>query len=248
MSSRCFVLLILAACGGRPHGTAASEAPIDVPCAWPTPGTVVFSEGEASLVRHDVTDTGALFTAAQPDDPDYADFRARVRRDGAELREPVADRAPPADDAERELWRREDHNSALVMSGKAGSLRSVQCLEALAFVPERETIVLVLRKDAATRLYVGTSDQMFPPKTVYGTTQAADDVAGGWRFDVVLHNHTVRTRGAGIALGMPTLSTSDVSLFRNLVTDLGLRAAWVTNGVYTAEVPAADFPLFLGRD
>jgi hypothetical protein len=241
-------ITLATACGGAPPTDTSAPADRATPCAWPVPGAVIVSEGEATLVRRDLTDTGALFTPALPDDPDYVEFRARVRADGAELREPIADRTPPAGDAERELWRREDHNSALVMSGKAGTVRSVQCIEALTFVPERESIVIVLRQGSATRLYVGTSDQMFPPKAVYGTVQAAADVAAGWRFDVILHNHTVQRRGDGIALGMPTLSTSDVSLARNLVADHGLRAAWVTNGVYTAEVPAADFPLFLGRD
>jgi hypothetical protein len=212
---------------------------------------VVVTDGAARLERWDSTDAGqagVLFTTALPDEPAYRAFRDTVRADGAELRRPIADRAPPADDAERELWRREDHNAELVMSGKAGTLRPVQCLEALTFVSDRETIVLVLRRGDALRLYVGSSDQMFPPKSVYGTTQAAADVADGWRLDVVLHNHTVLRRGDKLALGMPTLSTADVSLFRHLVADLGLGGAWVTNGVFTAEVPATLFPLFLGRD
>lgn len=214
----------------------------------PSERTVVVTDGAARLERWDLADTGALFTPALPEDPAYRAFRDTVRADGAELRHPIADRRPPTDDAEREIWRREDHNAALVLSGQAATLRPVQCLEALIFDPERETIVLALRRGTRTRIYVGTSDQMFPPKTVYGTTQAAADVTDGWRFDVVLHNHTVQRRGDRIALGMPTLSTADVSLFRNLVDDLGLRSAWVTNGVYTAEVPAADFPRFEGRD
>lgn len=217
-------------------------------CERPAERTVVVTDGAARLERWDLDDAGALFTPALPDDAAYRAFRDTVRADGAELRRPVADRAPPADDAEREMWRREDHNAELVMSSKAGTLRPVQCLEALTFVPDRETIVLVLRRDHALRLYVGSSDQMFPPKSVYGTTQAAADVADGWRLDVVLHNHTVLRRGDKIALGTPTLSTTDVSLFRHLVAELGLASAWVTNGVFTAEVPASHLPLFLGRD
>jgi hypothetical protein len=220
-------------------------------CAPPAKREVVVSDGAARLERWDSTDAGeagALFSTTLPDDTAYRVFRDTVRADGAELRRPIADREPPIDDPTREMWRREDHNAELVMSGKAGRLRPMQCLEALTFVPDRETIVLVLRRGEALRLYVGTSDQMFPPKSVYGTTQAAADVADGWRLDVVLHNHTVQRRGAKIALGMPTLSIADVSLFRHLVAELGLAGAWVTNGVFTALVPAADFPLFLGRD
>lgn len=227
---------------------AAACRPPAAPCAWPVAGAIVVSEGAATLVRRDLDDTGALFADALPADEAYRGFRARVRADGAELRRPIADRAPPADDAERELWRREDHNAELVLGGEAGQLRPARCLEALAFHAERESIVLVLRRGAQTRIYVGASDQMFPPKSVYGLEQARADVAAGWRLDVVLHNHTVQRRGDRVALGVPTLSTGDVSLFRNLVTDPGLAEAWVTNGVYTAVVPTTDFRLFLGRD
>jgi hypothetical protein len=205
---------------------------------------LVRRDGAATLTRWDLDDTGALFTATLPDDAAYRAFRDHVRADGAELRRPIADRAEPKDDAEREMWRREDHNADLVMDGRAGSLRPVQCLEALAFQPERESMVLVLRRGTQTRIYLGRGDQMFPPKSVYGTSEAAADVADGWRFDVVLHNHTLQKRGDRIALGMPTLSTSDVSFFLNL----DAASAWVTNGVYTVEVRAAEFPRFLGRD
>lgn len=228
---RIAVLVLLSACGSPP-------------CALPAGGTIVRRDGAATLTRWDLDDAGALFTAVLPDDPHYRAFRARVTADGAELRTPIADRPEPKDAAEREMWRREDHNAHLVTSGRAGTLRPVRCLEALAFHPDRESIVLVLRRETTTRIYLGRSDQMFPPKSVYGTDEAAEDVAAGWRFEVVLHNHTRQHRGDRVALGMPTLSTADVSLFRNLAVG----SAWVTNGVYTAEVRATDLPLFLGRD
>jgi hypothetical protein len=194
-------------------------------CELPGNGTLVHRDGAATLTRWDLDDTGALFTAAMPG----ANYRAFLER-------PMGERPEPKDDAERALWRREDHNAELVMSGRAGTLRPVQCIEALTYHPERESIVLVLRNAGKTRVYVGRSDQTFPPKSVYGTTEAAADIAAGWSFDVVLHNHTVP--------GVPTLSTADVSLFRNL----DARSAWVTNGVYTVEVRATELPRFLGRD
>ncbi len=221
-------------------------------CELPGAPTVVFREGAATLTRWDLDERAVLFSPTLPDRPAYRAFREAIRTDDAELRRPIADRAPPASDGEREMWRREDHNAELVLSGKAGVLRPVHCLEALVFEPERETIVVVLRRTdagrARLRLYVGASDQMFPPKAVYGTTEAAADVTAGWHLDAVLHNHTVQRRGDRLALGMPTLSTADVSLFSGLAGDAKLASAWVTNGVYTAVVPASAFPLFLGRD
>jgi hypothetical protein len=105
--------------------------------------------------------------------------------------------------------------------------------------------VLVLRRGDRLRLYFGAGDQLFPPKTVYGFDEAAADVAAGWTLEVALHNHTLVRRGDRPALGTPTLSTHDVHLLRHKVADLGLRSAWVTNGVYTVEVAAAELDQFL---
>jgi hypothetical protein len=42
--------------------------------------------------------------------------------------------------------------------------------------------------------------------------------------------------------------TSDVQLLRGLAEDLHLRAGWVTNGVYTIEIPATAFDQYVTRD
>lgn len=218
---------------------------------------MVREDGGAILWRWDLADRPALFSPALPDDAGYRAFRAAIRDAGAELRVPIADRAPPADDAERALWRREDHNAALVYEGRAGTLRPIACVEALMFARQHarydelthptELIVHVLRRDGRLRLYLGAGDALFPPKTVYGIDEARADVAAGWRWDAAIHNHTVVRRGDRPALGPPALSTGDVALMRNLVED-GLRAAWVTNGVYTAEIPVDELAKFLARD
>lgn len=244
--------LALAACHPDPRAPAAPAA---ATCRLDEAPVTVYDDGAAVLLRWDLADRPALWSPALPDDDGYQAFRAAIRAAGAELRAPIADRAPPADDAAREGWRREDHNAALVLDGKAGTLRPIHCLEALMFARQHarhdelttptEFMVLVLRRGDRLRLYFGAGDQLFPPRTVYGFDQAAADVADGWTLELALHDHTVQRRGDRPALGMPSLSTNDVFLFRNKVADLGLRAAWVTNGVYTAEIPAADLDRFL---
>lgn len=118
MTRTLLAIVLLAAC--HPPAPAATPAPR---CVLPPGRTVVATDGAARLERWDLADNGALFTPALPDDPVYRAFRDTVLTDGADLRRPIADRPPPADDAEREMWRREDHNAELVMSGQAGTLR-----------------------------------------------------------------------------------------------------------------------------
>jgi hypothetical protein len=74
-------------------------------------------------------------------------------------------------------------------------------------------------------------------------------VAAGWQYWIALHNHPFQTRSDGTrALGVPVLSTSDVSLLGGLAARLGLREAWVTNGMNTGVVPAASLVKFSGRE
>jgi hypothetical protein len=89
---------------------------------------------------------------------------------------------------------------------------------------------------------------MFPPKSLYPFPDIAADVAQGWDFTVMLHNHTIRRRGDRPALGVTSPSTSDVQLLRGLAADLKLRAAWITNGVYTIEIPAAALERYVTRE
>ena len=148
------------------------------------------------------------------------------------------------------------------MYGGAGRVRRIQCLDAAVFayqharhdqlVQPTELIVMVLRKTIADRamlrIYFGASDVMFPPKSVYGLDHARRDVADGWQLAVHLHNHTIQQRAGRPALGTPCPSTSDVGLLRGVAADLGLASVWVTNGMYTAEVPAGALARFHTRD
>ena len=184
-------------------------------------------------------------------------YRAAIRAAGADLARPVADPPRPRNDAERELWRREHRNVALMYEG-GGEVRRVWCLEAALFAFQdarysqltrpTEFAAHVLRRDERIKVYLGASDQMFPPKRFYGLDEVAADVAAGWEHWVVLHNHTVQTLAGKPALGVPAPSTSDVELFRGLIARLGLREVWVTNGMFTGVVPSEKLSQFSTRE
>jgi hypothetical protein len=184
-------------------------------------------------------------------------YRAAIRAAGSDEPRPPVD-VPAAQRAtDPELWRREEANVALMYAG-AGEVRTVKCLEAALFSLQdtryshltrpTEFIAHVLRKDGRLKIYFGAGGEPFPPKSVYGTDEVAADVAAGWLYWIALHNHPLQTRGSKSTLGVPVPSTSDVSLLAGLVARLGLREAWVTNGMYTGVVSAENLTRFSGRE
>jgi len=264
--------LIASACGAGPGAlggaTGASSASSARPaepakaCALPGEPIVVRRDGAASLERWDVDADPVLFSSVLPADPGYTAYRDAIRAASAELEYPVADPPVPRDDAERDVWSREAQNQVIAYSGRAGTIRPIQCLEAWFFARQHvrhsqltsptEFILSVLEKREGgrrrLRLYFSGGDQMFPPQSVYGFDVVAADVAQGWEYLAAVHNHTIQRHGDRPALGVTVPSTSDVQLLRHLAADLKLRAAWVTNGVYTIEVPAAALARYLTRD
>jgi hypothetical protein len=192
-----------------------------------------------------------------PEASGFASFRSAITEAGGDHQRPEADPPRPTTDAEREMWRREDANAALVY-GEDGEVRPVRCLEAALFARQdarysqltrpTEFIAHVLRREDRLKVYFGAGDATFPPRSVYGLDRVRGDVAAGWEYWAILHNHTVRTLNGRPALGVPAPSTSDVQLFRSLVAELGLREVWVTNGMYTGIVPAERLSKFHVRD
>jgi hypothetical protein len=245
--------------GARPDAEPPSPRvdPIDARCALPDAPTVLVRDGNAILQRWDVPADDRWFAPIIPDDPKLLGFRRAIRDAGAALARPIADAPPARTDEERELWRREDTNAELASS----RVRPVHCLDAALFAYQHarydeltrptELIAMVLRKDVdgrpMLRIYFAGSDVMFPPKTVYGLDAAARDVADGWRLAIHLHNHTIKKRGDRPALGVPAPSTSDVQFLRHVRDDLHVESVWVTNGFYTAEVPASALDRYQTR-
>jgi hypothetical protein len=217
------------------------------------PTIVAHGRDHAVLERFDLADDPAYFSSTLPDDSGYASYRRAIAAAHADVEHPVADPPDIPDDHMREVWRREDANRALAYAGTAGTIRPIHCLEALLFARQHahkneltdpsEFAALILRQPTrhALRVYVGRSDAMYPPREVYGTDQLPADLAAGWQLVAHLHNHTIRNLHGAPALGVTVPSTNDVQFLRGLAADAHLPAAWVTNGVYTIEIPAPAF-------
>ncbi len=197
------------------------------------------------------------FSDTLPSVAGYVTYRGAIQDAGSDQPRPAVTVPNVQLNAERELWRREQANVAL-MYGGAGDIRAVRCLDAALFALQdarysqlthpTEFIGHVLRKDGRLKIYFGAGDGAFPPKSVYGIDEVEADVAAGWSYWAALHNHPIQRRAERLTLGVPVPSTSDVELLSELVARLGLREVWVTNGIYTGVVSAANLVKFSGRE
>lgn len=250
----CLILIVVALGQASPFG--AHQAIASGRCELPAP-TTVRRDGNSVWEMWDLPATGPWLGSDLPQAPGYVGYRAAIRSAGGDVPQPVADPPKPKDAAERELWRREDLNAALMYDG-TGEVRPVRCLDAALFARQdarysqltrpTEFVAHLLRRGDSLRVYFGATDQMFPPREFQGSSDVARDVAAGWQYWVILHNHTVRTHSGKPALGLPAPSTSDVEFFNALAQRLGLREAWITNGMYTGVVAAERLERFSGRD
>ena len=221
-----------------------SQTPTNTRCELPQ-STVIRRDGSSVWEMWELSATVPWFGEELPEAPGYVAYRAAIRSAGGDVPRPLADPPQNKDNREREIWRREELNAALMYDG-TGHVRPVQCLEAALFARQdsrysqltrpTEFVAHLLRRGDSLRVYFGSSDQMFPPREFQASPDVARDVSAGWQYSVILHNHTVRAYNNNPALGMPAPSTSDVQFFRMLAQRLGLREAWVTNGMYTGVV------------
>jgi hypothetical protein len=268
-------VLLVAACGGpgsdaettdresvrTPAAAVKGEEPTDPRCALPADSVTVREDGSAVLLVWTFPDEPVYSEFVLPADSAYLAYRAAIRADGADARNPIADEPTPQSEDEATIMRDESLNRDLAQRGEVGVIERMRCLDALLFTFQHvrfsqlahptEFVASVLRKEAGdgARLMVvfGAGDELFPPKSVYGFDVAADSAAQGWEYWYVLHNHTIQHNNDRLALGAPALSTSDAQLMRSLAGTAGLRSARVTNGFYTYTVPARELDRLRSR-
>ncbi|MEO0558886.1 MAG: hypothetical protein AAF170_11955 [Bacteroidota bacterium] len=242
-------------------GTRASsdwKHPATESCTSSSDPVVIHRDDNATLVRWDLD--AALWSRSQiPADPAYQQYRHQVEAAGADEMRPA--QVVPEHQRHEAFWSRELRNVELAYTD-AGTIRPVRCLDALLFAHQNahvrqlehptEFLASILRKTVdgqpRLRVYVGAGDELFPPKSVYGFDQVERDVADGWTYAVMLHNHTIQDAGGQMRLGVPAPSISDVQLLNSLIGRFGLEEAWVTNGLYTVEIRAADMGRYLGPE
>jgi hypothetical protein len=233
--------------------TAAGE-PVDARCTLPTDPTSIYEEDGAVLLVWEFEDDPVYQDAVLPDDGAFLRYREAIRADGGDLVRPIADPPDPKTPAEVEMWRDESFNHDLAQGGQVGSIQPITCLDALLFAHQNarvdqldqptEFLASVLRRKRGPRtdlvVVFGAGTETFSPKSVYGFDVVDEYLGRGWSYWYALHNHTIQRNGPRLALGNPTLSTSDVQLSRALVSDRALESARVTNGFHTFSVPGGE--------
>ena len=158
---------------------------------------------------------------------------------------------------------REAENTSQVLTGTAGSVGPISCLEWVLFqhqarrfpMIERPTEfgAYVLRGHGRIRVYISGADRVGGRLSHEVRDRVMADVTKGFAPVAHLHNHpfmfdrkpgdrmwttpeTVNDIGGGVA---PSLT--DVNAFRQMREGFGLQGAWVTNGLDTGRYTSEDF-------
>lgn len=216
-------------------------------CAFAAPPRVLISEGDAHakgsrlLQVWDTPDAPVLWSSAEPDG--YEAFVAKAMRQ--ETTDPVAllGQTPPY------------ANNRLVAENAAAWIAPANCLEMLlyqaqdqrieTFTAPTEFMAFVLRSPdgARLRIYFYSVNQDGIGRAGPVADPAAADRKAGWTILAGLHDHAFHP-GDPALNGPVAPSIPDATFNANFAAEAGMQAAWITNGVSTAHVPAAAFGRF----
>ena len=222
----------------------AQAAPV---CAFPSPPKVLSVRGDAHakgaqlLQVWELADAPVWWSKADPDG--YGAFRARVRRRAGET-DPV-----------KLLGQTPSANNRLVAANAAAWIAPATCLEKLLFQAQdrridtfaapTEFVSVILKSPDRARLraYFYTVNQDGIGRMSSVTGWALADQRAGWTLLAMLHNHNFHPghprQNSPLAPSLP-----DAQFNANLAREGGLRAAWITNGLHTAHIPAEAFGRF----
>lgn len=153
-------------------------------------------------------------------------------------------------------------NLTVLLEGRAGNINPIGCLEAMLWKWQAarypmlehptEFGAFVLRGHGRVRVYLSSADLVGQKIRRPVTELVQGDVIGGFRLMAHIHNHpfllnrevgdrmwTVEASKEDVA-GALAPSTTDVEFYRNVVGNLSLEEAWVTNGLHTARFHAGE--------
>jgi hypothetical protein len=259
--------LLLTACGSPPAKSAVASSPRRVPSLGAPLEHISVNEprpGELHLV-YELEDTPELWEPL-PDDELVASYRARVtaRLNGNVLPRDLLVRQRAIMEAiGTERARGDAENARLLLEGRAGTIAPAICLESLLFREQArrypmldhpsEFGAFILRGKGRVRVYFSSLETVGGKIRREVNDRVRVDGASGFEVIAHLHNHTFMfDRVPGDRMwtipetvadvgGALAPSTTDVHFYRNMRESLGLRGAWVTNGLDTARFGASDF-------
>lgn len=151
-------------------------------------------------------------------------------------------------------------NMDLARNKTAGVLYPMNCLEALLLNQQierglswdrpMEFSAFVLKKTVSgksyLKIYYSTNDRPGGKLNSQVVDLIQTDVTDGWKLFNHLHNHTFNTSAPNniTLVGAPSPSLTDVALYRDFFTSIGLKSASVTNGFDTLHIDSNDFYIF----
>jgi hypothetical protein len=261
----------LAGCASSARPAAQRDA---APCALSAkPELIARSAGELHQVWQ-IPEVPALYGARLPADPSLAAYtgaiRARADVDPIALLRRQHDLYVASGNA---ALLPEAKNSEMVLSGKAGRIAPINCLEALlygAHVAGRSMIAqpsefgaFLLRRAAGAgaelRIYFSSMERSGGRISREVTARVDDDIKRGWQFVGHLHNHpfffdrvvgdrnwTTKDSKDDIA-GAVAPSVTDVHFYNNILDDTGPQAVFITNGFHTLRLSPAEIRLLQAR-
>lgn len=251
------LLLLLAACTSPP-ADEPSGALADTPaplCAFTSPPAVQVDAPASFLQVWEEPDRPELHTSALPDSPSLQAFRKEIAA--------VVDTAAAAFlETQLPLVTGGDaDNVRLVLSGEAGTIRPMTCLEGLLmatltdrslargttlFTDPTEFVSYVLERDGMLRVWFYTVDMAGVRGLGTLHEPVTADLEDGWTMVENIHNHNVFP-GAEMVLGGVAPSATDMQLFRNMRQTLGLTRASIVNGFHALEMTGDDLARFVGH-
>jgi len=145
-------------------------------------------------------------------------------------------------------------NARLVHSGRVGTIRSMNLLEAellnyqlsryplLSHPTEFHAFILFHDSLHHVRVYFAASDQPWPPKPAVILESIKKDLKQSWKLRYHMHNHYEPKSNNYVGILAP--SVADAQYFAFLSEDFNLDKALITNGFYTVEIESREFPKF----
>ena len=146
--------------------------------------------------------------------------------------------------------------------GGTGTLEPASCLDVLLWREQARRFPMlehatefgafILRRAGVVRIYHSGADRVGQKLRSEVTDRVRADVAQGFEFVAHLHNHPFlfdRQPGdrlwttpetVGDVAGAVAPSTNDVRVYQQYASELRLQQAWVTNGLDTLRIRAAD--------
>ena len=199
----------------------------------------------------DLEESAAFYGTTRPRSKGYDAFRRDLDQSGLATDVPTLLKSG----AKKGETAADVANRVIALQGAGEWIHPANCLEMLLvgmqndrmpiLMTSTEFVAMLLRSADGRRLRIyhyaknqegfGNVSELLDP--------IARDHRDGWAVIAALHNHNFRMN-EGVSSGVLAPSAADAQLQRRLTEALSLQEAWITNGINTIRIPAAEFGRF----